>query len=138
MAAIWSVLSELGDWCSGVAETGADCQHAPVEAISNVGQLAQTLHDRIIVHDDHRFAVADLGTCSRIPWEIESGFPIPAVLSAPIDRAIFKDDAGAADADDGGQLDLVLSAPLEKFLQHVRRSTALSRFVVLIAVPPKL
>ena len=75
-------------------------RHAPVEVISNVGQLAQTLHDRII---------GDLLT--DYPWEIGQ------ILSAPIDRAIFKDGAGAADADDGGQLDLVLSAPLEKFLQ---------------------
>ena len=71
-----------------------------MEVISNVGQLAQTLHDRII---------GDLLT--DYPWEIRQ------ILSAPIDRAIFKDGAGAADADDGGQLDLVLSAPLEKFLQ---------------------
>ena len=106
-----------------VAETGADCQHAPVEAISNVGQLAQTLHDRIIVHDNHRFAVADFGDLlADYPWEIEArAFPIARqILPAAIDRAIFKDDAGAADADDGGQLDLVLSAPLDKFLQHFR------------------
>ena len=61
-----------------VAETGADCRHAPVEVISNVGQLAQTLHDRIIVHDNHQFAVADFGDLlTDYPWEIEArAFPI--------------------------------------------------------------
>ena len=76
-----------------------------------------------------------------IAWEIEAGaFPIARqILPAAIDRAIFKDDAGAADADDGGQLDLVLPAPLDKFLQHFRQALDGAFAVrILIAVTPKL
>ncbi len=43
-----------------VAEPGPDRQRPPVRIGSHVGQFAQALHHRIVVHDDRRFVLADL------------------------------------------------------------------------------
>src|SRR5665809_78138 len=44
---------------AGVAEAGADRQHAPPVVILHRRQLAETLHDGVVVDDDRRFVVVD-------------------------------------------------------------------------------
>src|SRR4029077_2497265 len=44
---------------AAVAETGADRKHSPVRHVAHERRLAQALHHRVIVHNDHRVVLAD-------------------------------------------------------------------------------
>jgi hypothetical protein len=43
-----------------IAEPGADGHHGPVLHVLHPGQLAQSLGDCIVVHDDHGLVIFDL------------------------------------------------------------------------------
>jgi hypothetical protein len=48
----------------GVAETRPDCQHAPPFGVTHVRNFAQSLNNRIVVHDDGSFVV-DCSECGQ-------------------------------------------------------------------------
>ena len=47
----------------GITETGADREDAPMFSVAHVGYFAQSLYNRIVVHDDRCFIVADRRNC---------------------------------------------------------------------------
>ncbi len=114
-------------------EAGADGEHAPVVAARHVWQLAQSLDDGVVVHDDHSFLVANLGHVladERRQLEV-LGLPVAGqVLSAALDGAVLVNGAGAADADDGCERQRVFSAQAESsFNISTTVMTASSRLI---------
>src|SRR5262245_44977626 len=132
-------LMPIGKAC--VAKPGTDGENAPVRAVLDVRQLAQALHDRIVVHHDQRFVLGDLGDAfAQARWQVEAtAFPITRqVLGAACNRAILVDHAGATDADQRSQGNLVLPAPIDQLLEHADQLLyGIIAFDVLFAVPPQ-
>ncbi len=91
---------------AGIAETGADGQHAPPFIVLHRRQLAEALHHRVVVDDDRCFMVVDVRDfLADAVGEVEAAaLPVAGqVLSAGLDRAVLANDAWATDADDGRQ-----------------------------------
>src|SRR6185437_4745233 len=125
-----------------VAEAGADGEDAPMPDVLHVGQFAQPLHHRVVVHDDDGVVAADLGdaVADRLRQVEAAALPVAGqVLAAALDRAVLLDDAWAADADERRQLQLLLAGVSDEALEHA--DEALHRLISLglvVAVAPQL
>src|SRR5262245_10792175 len=64
---------------AGIAEAGADRDHAPVLGVLHERPLAQSLHDRVVVHEDRGLVLADGGDrLAQLGRQMESlAFPVP-------------------------------------------------------------
>src|SRR5262245_66575894 len=85
------------------------------------GQLAQSLHDRVVVHHDHRLVLADAGNLrADLVRQIElAAFPVARqVWRSALDRAILTDDPRAADADQRRQAQAALAGPANDASEH--------------------
>src|SRR5438552_16182678 len=107
---------------AGVAQTRADGQHAPTLHVLHERDLGESLHDAIIVHDDDRVVVADLGdrfdeTCRQIEL---AALPIARqVLRALFDRAVTLDDSWARDADERRELESLVFRLGDHISEHL-------------------
>src|SRR5262249_53827456 len=91
---------------AGVSQSCADRQHAPALGLSEVRQLAQSLHDRVVVHDHHGLMIADAGDMGADSGRQVEAAALPVarqVLGPAADCAILLDPSRAADADHRGQ-----------------------------------
>src|SRR5712671_2925919 len=126
----------------GVAEAGADGEDAPMLDALHVRHFAQALHHRVVVQDDERVVAGDLGDAlaDELRQVEAAAFPVAGeVLPAALDRAVLADEAGAADADEGRQLQLLLLGAVDQILEHADQ--ARDRIVALglvVAMPPQL
>src|SRR5713101_5019698 len=101
----------------GVAEAAADGEDAPMLDVLHVRHFAQALHHRVVVQDNERVVAVDLGDAlaDELRQVEAAAFPIAGeVLPAALDRAVLADDAGAADADEGRQLQLLLLGAVDQ------------------------
>ena len=96
---------------AGVAQSGADRQYAPTLHVLHEGDLGESLHDAVVVHNDDRVVLADLGdrfdeTCRQIEL---AALPIAQqILRALLDPPVALDDAWARDADERRELEFLL------------------------------
>ena len=87
-------------------------------------QMAQALHDGVIVHHDHGLVIADRWNAfSDRSGKVETAaLPITGqILRAARDTAVRLDDTGAADANDRRQGKLLLLRALDQRLQQFRQ-----------------
>src|SRR5205807_7758749 len=104
------LLGAVGE--AGVAEAGADRQHAPVLHVLHARGLAQALQHGVVVHHDRRLVAVDLrDRFDQALRQVElAALPVDwKILGAALDRAILEDDAGTADADERRQAELLLA-----------------------------
>src|SRR5262249_2872034 len=95
---------------AGVAEAGPDREHAPVLDVLHEGDFAQSLHDRVIVHEHGGVVLADRRDLLDQECRQVEVLALPVarqVLGAALDGAVLVDLAGAADADEGCELNAV-------------------------------
>src|SRR6185437_16242079 len=85
-----------------ISQPGSDGQNAPVSSALHVGDLAEALDDRIIVHHHDRIVPIDPGyALADGARQIEpAAFPVARqIVRAAFDEAILADDSRAPDAD---------------------------------------
>jgi hypothetical protein len=107
---------------AGVAQSGADSQYAPALHVLHERDLRESLHDAIIVHDDHRIVVADLGDCfDETRGQIElAALPIAGqVLRTLFDLAVTLDDTWARDADERRELESLVLRLCDELFEHL-------------------
>src|SRR6185503_6647175 len=104
-----------------IAETRADREDGPVPDVLDERQLAQSLNDRIVVHDHDRLVLADgRKILADLRREVEAtALPITRqVLSAALDGPVFPDLPRTRDADERRELEIVLVGPSDETLEH--------------------
>src|SRR3954471_17162627 len=116
---------------AGVAEAGADGEHAPARDVLHRRHLGEALHDGVVVHDHHGLVSADLRHGpAQLHRQVEpAALPVAGqVLAAALDRALLADEPGAADADEGCDPVLgPLGPPTRSLTMAARRPTASAR-----------
>src|SRR5262247_3755876 len=128
---------------AGIAEPGADRQHAPVPYLLHEGQGAQALHHGVIVHQHHRIVVGDgrdLVAYERRQVEI-LGIPVAGkVLRSAVDRTVRVDFSRTADADEGREPEPFLLGARDQLAQHGAQAVDrfLARHLVFVGVAPQL
>ena len=100
-ARCWRVIGK-----ARVTQAGSNGEDSPPPHVLHEGDLAETLHDGVVVHQSHRLLSADLrNRPTEAGWKIETIALSIAwkVLSAPIDTAVRLDVARTPDTDERSQ-----------------------------------
>ena len=105
-------------------------------------RFAQALHHGIVVHHHRGFGVADARYgLAQDRRQIEfAAFPIAGqVLRAAVDRAVFLDDAGTADADERRHADAFAFCRRDQAFEHLDQifDRVFALHVGLVAVAPQ-
>ena len=117
--AVGSILVAIGETC--IAEARADRQHAPMRHVLHVGDFAETLHHRVIVHDHiGPMTVDPRQHVGQHPGQVEVlAFPVAwQILSSPRNDAALVDETRAGDADERRELQLLLFRAFDQVLEH--------------------
>jgi hypothetical protein len=95
------------------SEPRAYCEYSPLLHVLHGRDLAEPLHDGVVMHDDRRFEFANRRNCfDQTGGKIETrACPIAGkVLSATVNRPVRLDLAWAANTDKGRKAQLSFSA----------------------------
>lgn len=107
---------------TGVAKAGADGHGGPCFRTSHARNFRKALNNCVVVHDDEGWVIADAWylLAKRFGQVEMRALPIAPrqVLATARDRSVGCDNAGTADADDGGERQLCFFGLADKRFDH--------------------